>query len=465
MVFSSTLFVFIYLPAVLLAYDLTPMRWRNIVLLIVNLIFYGWGEPLYVLLMIASILMDYGFGLAIARDQKQGKKGKAWLTASILINLGLLGYFKYANFFVDNLRHLPGLADLPRTHVVLPIGISFYTFQKMSYVIDVYQGKCPAQRSAAAFGVYVSLFPQLIAGPIVRYKDVAAQLEHRDITTQMRAEGVRQFLAGLCKKVLLANNIGMLWESQYALGVENLSCLGAWLAVAAYTFQIYFDFSGYSDMAIGLGKMLGFTFCRNFNYPYIAASITDFWRRWHISLSSWFREYVYIPLGGNRVSKPRWLLNILLVWMATGFWHGASWNFILWGLYYAVFLIVEKLFLQDFLRRHKVFGHIYTMGIVMLGWALFACENLRDCGAILLDLFGAGQAGLAATEDLYTLSSFGGLFLLCILAALPLGKKWYDNLGMKCKPAVTMGLCAAAMLACTAAMVSSSYNPFLYFRF
>ena len=347
MVFSSLEFLLMFLTVTLLVYFIVPLKARNIVLLIVSLIFYGWGEPVYVFLMIFTIAVDYIFGLLVERNLKKDdrKRAKTCLVLSIVINLSILGFFKYYDFFVSNLRLIPGLSGLPLLGLSLPIGISFYTFQALSYVIDVYRGDTGAQHNAAAFGAYVTLYPQLIAGPIVRYKDVDDQLTEREHSVPLFADGVRTFVAGMGKKVLLANMAGQLWEYFKATPTDERTVVGAWLGMLCYTFQIYFDFSGYSDMAIGLGKMIGFRFLENFNYPYISKSITEFWRRWHISLGTWFREYVYIPLGGNRCSRAKNLRNIFIVWFLTGFWHGASWNYILWGLDYFVLLMIEKTFL------------------------------------------------------------------------------------------------------------------------
>ncbi len=374
MLFSSNVFLFAFLPVVLLLYFICPRRLRNPVLLLWSLVFYGWGEPVYLFLMIATILLNYGFGLWIHKKQAAGEKAKLPLVLGVVANLVILGFFKYAGFFVQQLQAVvPFLSGVKAPEISLPIGISFYVFQSMSYVIDVYRNDAPVQKNPLTFGTYVTLFPQLIAGPIVRYKDVAEQMETRRENVHDFASGVQLFVLGLGKKVLLANPMGNLWNLLQAEG----GTLTAWVGILAYSLQIYFDFSGYSDMARGLGRMFGFEFLENFNYPYISASITEFWRRWHISLSTWFREYVYIPLGGNRKGLPRQILNLLIVWGLTGFWHGASWNFILWGLYYAVLLILEKLFLLKLLKKAPgIFGHLYTIFAVLLGWVLFYFENL-----------------------------------------------------------------------------------------
>lgn len=465
MVFSSLLFLFVFLPAVLLVYYLVPLKWRNAVLLAFSLVFYGWGEPVYVFVMIASIAMDYLFGLWLDRERGNGKKAKLIVTLSVALNLLIFFVFKYLDFFIENLRLIPAFSNLRPLGITLPIGISFYTFQKMSYVIDLYRGNCKAQKNAVSFGAYVTMFPQLIAGPIVKYRDVAEQLGERGYSLSRFGKGAGIFTVGLAKKVLLANTIGALYDAYKILPVSGLTTAGAWLGTIAFTFQIYFDFSGYSDMAVGLGKMLGFEFMRNFEYPYISRSVTEFWRRWHISLSTWFREYLYIPLGGNRVSKPRWFFNILIVWLVTGFWHGASWNFVLWGLYYAILLMIEKQFLLKWLEKlPRWIGHIYTAFAFTLGWGIFACaDSLRRCADWLKALFGSGALFCAA--DGYYLRSYLPAFVILTLACLPCWKKQYTALGEKTRGVLDAALICLGLLLCTAAMVDSSYNPFLYFRF
>ena len=464
MVFSSTTFLFFYLPLVLAVYYLVPARGRNVWLFAVNLVFYGWGEPVYILLMLFSITLNYAAGLLVDRyRQAQPKKAKAVLVWDIVLNLAMLGFFKYYDLFAATLSRIPGLT-VPVLNVALPIGISFYTFQTMSYPIDVYRGDAQAQRNYISFGTFVALFPQLIAGPIVRYKDIADQLAFRAGGTEQFASGVRRFTVGLAKKVLIANNVGALWDLYAAKAPGELSVLGAWLGSAAFALQIYFDFSGYSDMAIGLGRMLGFEFLENFNYPYLSRSVTEFWRRWHMSLGTWFRDYVYIPLGGNRAGLARQLLNILIVWALTGFWHGASWSFLLWGLYYALFLMLEKLFLGKWLEKAGAFSHLYLLLIVLLGWVIF---NLTDLGAALgyyRAMFGGGS-GLWSAFDLYSLRSYAVTLLLGALAALPLGKRVYWKLPERARNLLTPVLIAAALVLSTAYLVNASYNPFLYFRF
>ena len=469
MVFSSLEFLFLFLTATLLVYFLVPMRARNVVLLLFSLVFYGWGEPRYVFLMIFTIVVDYVFGLLVERGQKRGdnKFAKGSMIAAIVINLAILGFFKYYDFFVSNLRLIPGLSGLPTLGLELPIGISFYTFQALSYVIDVYRMDTGAQKNIAAFGAYVTLYPQLIAGPIVRYKDVDDQLTKREHSIPLFAEGTRTFIAGMGKKILLANMAGQLWETLKATPSDSRTVLGAWLGIILYTFQIYFDFSGYSDMAIGLGKMIGFRFLENFNYPYIATSITDFWRRWHISLSTWFREYVYIPLGGNRKGKGRQIINLLVVWFLTGFWHGASWNYILWGLYYFVLLMIEKLFLLDKLKKAPAFvARLYTMFFVVIGWLLFVFEDLPAGVSWLSNMFGVGVFSFVSGADLWRLvRNLPFLIILCV-ASTPLPKKLYKKF-----TASDAGMTIASvggilvLLLCIAYLVDSSFNPFLYFRF
>ena len=460
MVFSSNIFLFFFLPITLALYYLTPRRGRNLTLLLTSLVFYGWGEPVYLLLMVFTILLNYFCGLWIAARQARGRSAKAALTVSVVLNLALLGTFKYAGLFARSLRLLPGLGGLPVPALVLPIGISFYIFQSMSYVIDLYRGRASLQRSPLRFGAYVAMFPQLIAGPIVRYRDVAEQLESRRENLPQFAAGVSLFIIGLSKKLLLANPMGALWENLQA----QPGCLAAWCGMFAYTLQIYFDFSGYSDMAIGLGRMLGFEFLKNFDYPYISRSVTEFWRRWHISLSTWFREYVYIPLGGNRRGLRRQLLNLLIVWALTGLWHGASWNFLLWGLYYAVLLIAEKLFLGRLLERLP--GLLRTLLVLLavaLGWMLFYFEDSAALFAFLGRLFRPEASGLPA---LHRILAYLPTALIAALCATPLPARLRARLRQR--PWADWGripALGALLLLCIAALASQSYNPFIYFRF
>ena len=462
MVFSSLLFLFFYLPVTLAVYYLCPSRWRNLWLFIVNLVFYGWGEPVYVLLMVLSIAVNYAAGFLV---EKHRERGRRILALNAVVNLGLLFFFKYYDFLALNLSGIPGLGFLRPLGVSLPIGISFYTFQNMSYPIDVYRHDAQSQRSFIRYGTYVALFPQLIAGPIVRYKDIAAQLDGRRETAEKFASGVKRFCVGLSKKVLLANSIGALWDVYKAADPASLSAADAWLGALAFTFQIYFDFSGYSDMAIGLGRMLGFDFVENFNYPYISRSITEFWRRWHISLSTWFRDYVYIPLGGNRKGKGRQLLNLLIVWVLTGIWHGASWNFLFWGLYYALLLILEKVFLYDRLQKAPSWlSRLYALILVIVGWVLFSVEDLSGCLMYLRSMFFFG-AGVSSGTFLYYLRSFAPSLAVMGLASTPLVRTLYGRLPTRLTRVLDPLLVLASLLLCTAYLVDSTYNPFLYFRF
>ncbi|MBQ3666079.1 MAG: MBOAT family protein [Lachnospiraceae bacterium] len=467
MVFSSIVFLYLYLPITLIIYFLTPARYRNIWLFIVNLIFYGWGEPVYIILMLASILLNYVAGLFIGKYREKKKKtAKNVLAINIVLNIGLLIFFKYIDFIIRCLKIIPFFAGMKELGVALPIGISFYTFQAMSYPIDVYKGETQYQKSFLKFGTYVALFPQLIAGPIVRYTDVAKDLEKREVHVTRIAKGIRKFMIGLAKKVLLANNIGQLWDVYNAMEPSGMSVVGAWIGAFAFTFQIYFDFSGYSDMAIGLGEMLGFSFPPNFDYPYISKSITEFWRRWHISLGTWFRDYVYIPLGGNRKGIKRQLLNIWIVWSLTGLWHGASVNFLLWGIYYGVLLTIEKLFLYKTLKKaSSVFTHIYTMFFVVIGWMIFAIEDMRHLVKYLGVMFGIGSEGILSSQALYYLRDYGIVFVILIFACLPAGKYLYGKMKDSVKNLLVPAAIAIVLLLCTAYLVDSTYNPFLYFRF
>lgn len=465
MVFSSLLFLFVYLPVVLAIYYLVPLRLRNLTLLVFSLVFYGWGEPVYITLMLFSTVLDYTCGRMIDKYRAITKRKKLFLLISIVGNLGLLCVFKYLDFIILNLRQIPVLSALQPLGIPLPIGISFYTFQTMSYTIDVYRGVNQTQKNIITMGTYVTLFPQLIAGPIVKYKDIAAELEQRRHSIETFAEGVCLFTIGLSKKVLIANAVGELFETYQAMAGTNVTAMGAWLAALAYTFQIYFDFSGYSDMAIGLGKMFAFHFLPNFNYPYIARSITDFWRRWHISLSSWFREYLYIPLGGNRKGPARTMLNLFVVWMATGIWHGASWNYVLWGLYYFVLLAIEKLWLLQRLDNIPSFlRHVYTLLFVVFGWVLFSNEDLTRCVAMLGKMFGIGGRWFAAS-DVFYLANYAVIFLLAAVASGPAVKKLFARIPPKPQRALKLVLVAVGLFLCTATLVDSTYNPFLYFRF
>lgn len=467
MVFSTPIFLFYFLALTLLVYYVVPRKGRNVVLLISSLFFYYWGEREYVAIMFLSTAIDYTHGMLVERCKKKGndKGARMAVASSIIFNLALLLFFKYWDFLAGSF-HAMGLTFMPVLNIHLPIGISFYTFQTMSYTIDVYRGDTRAQRSIINFGTFVTLFPQLIAGPIIKYKDLGDQINERTTSTEKFASGVQIFMVGMAKKVLVANNVGMLWEAYKAMSAGELTVLGAWLGVIAFTFQIYFDFSGYSDMAIGLGRMLGFEFLPNFNYPYISKSITEFWRRWHISLSTWFREYLYIPLGGNRCSKPRWMFNLLVVWAATGIWHGASWNYLIWGLYFFVLLMLEKFFLLKVLdKAPALVGHIYTLFFVVVSWAIFAIEDFAQLGSYLKVMFGLGGVPLMDAKLGYYVTSYLPILLVAAVASTPLGAKLYHKLKTPAAEVVCTVLVLAGLVVCTAYLVDGTYNPFLYFRF
>ena len=467
MVFSSLSFLTLFLPLTLIAYYVSPRRARNAVLFVVSLVFYAWGEPVYVLLMLFSALSDYAHGLLLERWENRPGLRRAALISSVCINLGLLGFFKYAGLAVSTLNSALG-TSLPVPAVALPIGISFYTFQTMSYTIDVYRRKCPAQHNLLTFGCYVAMFPQLIAGPIVRYVTVADELHSRRESFDGFFAGVCRFLVGLAKKLVLANGAGALWEAVSAQAPAQLSALSAWLGILAFAFQIYFDFSGYSDMAIGLGRMFGFTFPENFRYPYLSRSVSEFWRRWHITLGDWFREYLYIPLGGNRVSIPRNLFNLAVVWLATGLWHGASWNFLLWGGYFGLLLILEKFVFGKLLQRLPAFfGWLYTALAVLLGWVLFAFEDAGAGLSYLSAMLGGGAGGVDAFA-LRSLLDGAGLLLLCALGSTPLcagALRQLKTAHPRLHAVLTAALLAAGFALCLTYVVDAGYNPFLYFRF
>lgn len=454
-----------FLPFVLTLYYITPRRFRNLTLFIVDLVFYAWGEPWLVILMLFSILLNYTSGILIGINREKKGLARFIFILSVILNLGLLGFFKYAGFIGETLNMVMPFLNIPILEIALPIGISFYTFQTMSYTIDVYKNTVKVQKNIITFGTYVSLFPQLIAGPIVRYEDVAEQLMHRKETLQGFTDGVKLFLIGLSKKVLLANEMGNLWDAVRESGTQS-GALGSWVGIIAYTFQIYFDFCGYSEMAMGLGKMFGFDFLKNFDYPYISKSITEFWRRWHISLGTWFREYVYIPLGGNRKGLYRQIINIAVVWFLTGLWHGASWNFILWGLYFGVLLMIEKLFMLKVLKKAPaIISHIYSIIIILFGWVLFYFENLNEMGIFLARIFGSD--GFIMSGDISVkIISYIPLLIVSAITSTPLISKLYHKI--KSKPilyVIDNAGCVLALLLCTAALVSSDYNPFLYYKF
>lgn len=464
MVFSSLVFMFAYLPITLLAYYLVPRQGRNIFLFIVNLIFYGWGEPKLVLLMVFNIFFNYIGGWLVDKYRADAKKKKLFLILTCVLDIGILAVFKYTGMITETLNMLPFL-NIPELQISLPIGISFYTFQTMSYVIDVYRDDAPVSKNFINFGTYVALFPQLIAGPIVRYRDVAEQLVNRRETLEMFTRGVKLFMVGLAKKVIIANTMGTLTTNIFATTDEN-GVVGTWVGMIAYTFQIYFDFSGYSDMACGLGNMMGFEFLKNFNYPYIAKSITDFWRRWHISLSTWFKEYVYIPLGGNRKGVKRQILNLLIVWGLTGLWHGAAYNFVLWGLYYGFLLILEKFVLKKFLDRLPSFvQHIYTLFIIIIGWGLFYFTDVGQLGEFMVDLFNFGN-GICGDQAFNLIMSNLPMLIIAAVASTPLATMLYTRFEHRRFMWIPETLyCMGVLVVSTASLVNQSYNPFLYFRF
>ena len=461
MLFSSIPFLYYFLPAVLLCYFLVPHQLKNGVLLLFSLVFYGWGEPKLVFLMIFTIAVFYLCGLAMGKAAQQRWK-KFWLMVSVVVSLSLLGLFKYADFFIGSINAVTGLS-LPLLKLALPVGISFYTFQCLSYTIDVYRGTAEVQKDPVAFGAYVTLFPQLIAGPIVRYVDVAKELKHRSHTWENLAYGLRRFLVGLSKKVILADNFALLIKIFRESGEPSV--LFYWMYAVAFLLNIYFDFSGYSDMAIGLGRIFGFHFLENFQYPYLSKSITEFWRRWHMSLGSWFRDYVYIPLGGNRVSRGRWIFNILVVWMLTGAWHGAAWNFVLWGLLYAVLLLAEK-WIPGLQKLPSLLCHGYVLLATVLGFVLFNAESVSQAGSDIAALFGFGGLPVVTAETLYYLRSYALLFVLGFVGATPVVKLAARKISVtKAGPVLELLTLVVLLLVCTGYLVDGSFSPFLYFRF
>ena len=473
MLFSSIPFLFFFLPVTLAVYYVVPRAGKNAVLLFFSLVFYAWGEPAFVLLMILSIVVNWWLGLRLehARGTDHAKRARTWLVVAVIFNIGLLGFFKYADFIAGNIAALTG-ADISMPGLPLPIGISFYTFQILSYVIDLYWGRVWVQTNIIDLGTYVALFPQLIAGPIVRIRDVAVALRERQETFAMFAEGISRFVTGLAKKVLLANSIGAVWSDIQAMPLGSLPVLTAWTGILSFAFQIYFDFSAYSDMAIGLGLMFGFRFNENFDYPYTAVSITDFWRRWHISLSSWFREYVYIPLGGNRRGLPRQVMNLFIVWFLTGLWHGANWNFVLWGLYFAVLLFIEKAFLGKRLARlPKALNRLYTLFFVIISWVIFSFESVRDIGAYIGAMFGSAGIFADAGSGYHLLSNLV-LFAVLIVASTPWPRLFFfrlrvrlDETGGRWLFVLRLAAGGVLLLLTTAHLVDAGFNPFLYFRF
>ena len=466
MLFSSIPFLYYFLPLTLLCYFLAPRRAKNAVLLLFSLVFYAWGEPKYVLFMVASILQGYLFGRLVEKYRNYPRRSKLFLTVSVLFSLLLLGYCKYADFFIRSFNAVTGLS-VPLLRVALPIGISFYTFQILSYVVDVYRGTVAAQRNLIDLGTYIAMFPQLIAGPIVRYADIEPQLKERRSTPDMIAAGAQRFVLGLAKKVLIANVLYQLITVYKS--TTQPSVLYSWMYAAAYMLHIYFDFSGYSDMAIGLGKIFGFHFAENFNYPYISRSATEFWRRWHMSLGSWFRDYVYIPMGGNRVAPARRYFNILVVWVLTGLWHGADWNFVLWGLFFAVFLIIEKGFLLKPLQKLPVLSHLYTLLLVAVSFVIFDSAGLSEAATHLGRMFGAGGIPLVTGEALYYLGSYAVTFIIAIIGATPfptrMAKQFSEGKGGRALSILAPAALVLVLAVVTAYLVDGSFNPFLYFRF
>ncbi len=471
MLFSSITFLYAFLPVVLLLYFAVPRKFRNFILLLVSLVFYGWGEPKYIIVMVVSIFAGYICGLLIGAFKKKEKMGRAklFVILSVVIDLGILIFFKYSNFFISNFSKLTG-TTAKLLDIALPLGISFYTFQILSYTIDVYRGDVEPQRNLIDLAAYITLFPQLIAGPIVRYSTIEKQLKERKETTELFASGVLRFTAGLGKKVLIANTVGEIYETLMAVPKNEATVAMYWLASFAFSFQIYFDFSGYSDMAIGLGRMFGFKFLENFDHPYISRSITEFWRRWHMSLSTWFKDYVYIPLGGNRCKKGRMFFNLFIVWLLTGFWHGAEWNFIIWGLYYFIILIIEKSFLLKVLEKlPKFLQHIYSLFLINLGWVIFANDSLPKLGRVLSRMFGLSGLSAWNSETSFYLLSYLAVFIIAAVGSTLLVKNLRDKLIYWNYNAfytvLTVLFILAVMTLATAGLASDSFNPFLYFRF
>lgn len=470
MVFSSAIFLFLFLPIVFILYYISPKKLRNTIMFLASLLFYVWGEPIYIFIMLFSTVFDYENGRLIEKFRKQEKEKicKVILILSIVVNLGLLMFFKYTDFFVGNINGVFGLS-IDSLGLALPIGISFYTFQTLSYTIDVYRGVVQTQHNIINFGMYVSMFPQLIAGPIVRYSDIKNQVDSRDENVDEIAAGIRRFIMGLAKKIIIANQIGILWDEIESM--TSFSTSLAWIGAIAFTLQIYFDFSGYSDMAIGLGHMFGFTIPENFKHPYESRSITEFWRKWHITLGTWFREYIYIPLGGNRNGVKKQVINLFIVWFLTGFWHGAGWNFILWGVYYFILLMLEKLFLLKWMERWpKLLRHIYTLLFVVIGWVIFACTDLNVMCSVLKAMFGLGE-GIAGGMSEYYMISYGVLFIIAAILATSVPMRIVRRLFLKLnlnnnvKLIIKNCLCVFVLIVSIAFLVGDSYNPFLYFRF
>ncbi|KGM96896.1 alginate regulatory protein [Clostridium novyi A str. 4552] len=468
MVFSSLTFMFVFLPITLIVYYLSPKSLKNLVMFLASLAFYAWGEPIYILIMIFSTVFDYCNGLLIDKFKDNKKITRFVFLNSMVINLGILGFFKYYNFLIGNINDILHI-NIATTNFPLPIGISFYTFQTMSYVIDLYFEKVEVQKNIISFGTYVTMFPQLVAGPIVKYGDIAKQLNKRKESLSKFGDGTQLFIIGLGKKVLLANNIGLLWTSIKSTPIGELSVVSAWIGIIGFTFQIYFDFSGYSDMAIGLGKMFGFDLIKNFDYPYISKSVTEFWRRWHISLGAWFREYVYIPLGGNKKGDLKQYRNLFVVWFLTGLWHGASWNFVLWGLYFGIFVTLEKIFILRWLEKSPKFvAHIYTMFLVIIGWGLFEFEDMSACISFIGVMFGFGKNVIINTQAMYYMYTNWILFVILIVCSTPLPMKIISFIKKKLSKTSSLVLPFGYLIIIfisTAYLVNDTYNPFLYFKF
>ena len=480
MVFSTSIFIYLFLPITLIIYYLMPKKGKNLIILLSGLLFYSWGEPIYVIVMLISTMIDYFAGLIMNHFEGRKVPRRICLIVSIVMNLGLLGIFKYSGFIAENVNAIAGtqIIDINNMNFfgieylpmnMLPIGISFFTFQSMSYTIDLYLGNVKVQKNPISFAAFVTLFPQIVAGPIVRYDDVAKELDDRSITIDLIYDGIIKFIIGLSKKVLIANSIGALWTSVKATDIANVSVVSSWLGILAFTFQIYFDFSGYSDMAVGLGKMMGFNFPKNFDYPYLSKSISEFWRRWHITLGAWFKSYVYIPLGGNRKGMARTIFNLAVTWFLTGVWHGASWNFILWGTLYGVVIILEKLFLGKLLEKiPDIFGHIYTMLLVILGWVLFDTADLPTAGAYIAKMFGFGGGAFIDSTAMYQIATYGITFIICIIGCTNLPKLAVEALKKKSAVLVNYGgiaVMTGMFIICAAYLVDQTYNPFLYFNF
>ncbi len=462
MLFSSIPFLYYFLPAVLLLYFLSPKKLRNTTLLISSLVFYAWGEPIYVFLMLGTIACGYFFARAIERTRGR-RASRVFLVLSIIVSLGSLGFFKYADFFIENFNAATGIS-LPLLSIALPIGISFYTFQLLSYTVDVYRGDAAAQKNPIDLAAYITMFPQLIAGPIVRYVDIERDLKSRRTSFDDIAVGARRLILGLSKKILIANQLGELVE--LFRNSQDKSVAFFWLYAVAFTLHVYFDFSGYSDMAIGLGRIFGFKFMENFNYPFISRSISEFWRRWHISLGSWFRDYVYIPLGGNRVKTPRFIFNILVVWLLTGFWHGAEWNFAVWGLYFAFLLLLEKLFLGKLIEKSRALSHAYVALFVLISFVIFDAVSLTSAFSCIGAMFGAGEYSLANAEFFYYLRSYAPLLIIALVGSTPLPKLFIEKTRIgKALTFLEAPVLCALLILITAYLVDGSFNPFLYFRF